>query len=145
MVGSWKCWERGINRITIHCTEPLGTHSTPAGEAGKTAELQLSLFSLPNPDPSLISSSVWNLDTMLLVLLRTRGLGENQILLRPAPCSAIIRKFPHAADGDKYRDPQPDIIQRARDLETFSSKWDISIKSLFSGSGNPAEEEAKRM
>ena len=31
------------------------------------------------------------------------------------------------------RDPQPDIIQRVRDLGTLSSKWDVSIKFLHPG------------
>lgn len=31
-------------------------------------------------------------------------------------------KYPPAADGDKYRDPQADIILRVRDLGIFSPK-----------------------
>lgn len=39
-------------------------------------------------------------------------------------------KLPPVADGKKYRDPQPDHMQRVRDLGTLSSKRDVSIKSL---------------
>jgi hypothetical protein len=60
-------------------------------------------------------------------------------LIQPSP-----EKLPSVADGNKYRDPQSDIIhrhreretqrqtqrQRDRDLGTHSSKWDVSIKSL---------------
>lgn len=34
---------------------------------------------------------------------------------------------------NKYKDPQPVIMQRVRDLGTFNTKWDVSIKSLPSG------------
>lgn len=43
-------------------------------------------------------------------------------------------KLPPGADENKYRDPQPDNIQRMRHLETQNSKSDVSIKSLPSGS-----------
>ena len=36
-------------------------------------------------------------------------------------------------------------MQRVRDLGTFTSKRDVSITSLYSRSGNPAEEEAVRV
>lgn len=41
---------------------------------------------------------------------------------RLVPCSAAIK------DENKYRDPQPHIMQR--DLGTVSLKWDVSMKSL---------------
>lgn len=50
-------------------------------------------------------------------------------------------KCPPAADGNKYRDPQPDNVQRVRDPGILSSKWNVSIRSLPSGlrrgGGNP--------
>jgi hypothetical protein len=36
---------------------------------------------------------------------------------------------PPTVDGSKYRDLQLDNVQRVSDLETFSPKWDVSIKS----------------
>lgn len=39
-------------------------------------------------------------------------LYSDQWLARPLP-----EQFPPAAGGSKYRDPQPDITQRVRDLE----------------------------
>jgi hypothetical protein len=50
---------------------------------------------------------------------------------RSVPSTDIIK--PPAADENRYRDPQPDSIQRVRDLEVISPKWDVSIKSLPSG------------
>ena len=47
---------------------------------------------------------------------------------RSVPCS--LEKLPHAADENKYRDPQPDIAQRVRDLGTLSPFWNFSIKSF---------------
>ena len=41
-------------------------------------------------------------------------------------------ELPPAGDGSKYRDPQPDIMQRMRDLRTLHPKGDFSIKSLSS-------------
>jgi hypothetical protein len=41
-------------------------------------------------------------------------------------------KLPSAADGNNYRDPQPDNVQRVRDLGTLSLKQDVFITS-FSG------------
>ena len=52
--------------------------------------------------------------------------------------------LPLAADGNKYRDPHPDIMQRIRDLETLFPKWDVSIKFLpHHSSGNIEEERQK--
>ena len=48
-----------------------------------------------------------------------------------------------AADGNKYRDPQPDNVQR--DLGKHSSKWDVSIKAHLSELREPQEEEAGRL
>jgi hypothetical protein len=31
---------------------------------------------------------------------------------------------------NKYKNPQPDIMQRVRYLRTLSPKWDVSIKSF---------------
>jgi hypothetical protein len=53
--------------------------------------------------------------------------------------------LPFAADRNKYRDPQPDIMQRVKDLGTLSPKWDVIIKSLPSGLRDPSEEKTERM
>ena len=42
---------------------------------------------------------------------------------RSVPCS--LEKLPHAADENKYRDPQPDIAQRVRDLGTLGQRQDV--------------------
>lgn len=34
-----------------------------------------------------------------------------------------------AVDGNKYREPHPDNMQRGRDRGTLSDEWDIFIKS----------------
>jgi len=44
--------------------------------------------------------------------------------------STIIEEACPAAHGNKYRDPQPKIIQRMRNLGTFSPNWNASIKFL---------------
>jgi hypothetical protein len=49
---------------------------------------------------------------------------------RSVPSQPSSEEPPPAADWNKYRDPQPDMTQRVRDLGTLSSKWDVSIKSL---------------
>lgn len=49
---------------------------------------------------------------------------------RPLPCSALIREIPPEANGNKYKDPQSDIIQSVRGLRTQSSKWIVFIKSF---------------
>jgi hypothetical protein len=36
--------------------------------------------------------------------------------------------FPPAIDGNKYKDPQLDNVQRVRNLGRFNHKWDSSIK-----------------
>jgi hypothetical protein len=40
------------------------------------------------------------------------------------------KKLSSASDKNKHRDPQANNTQRVRDLETFSLKQDVSIKSL---------------
>lgn len=45
--------------------------------------------------------------------------------------------LPPASDGNKYRDPEPGMMQQVRDLETLSTSWDVSIKSLSSWLGKP--------
>lgn len=42
-------------------------------------------------------------------------------------------KLPPAGDGNKYRDPEPESVLRARDLGTPLSKCDDFHKSLPSG------------
>lgn len=51
---------------------------------------------------------------------------------KPVPCLASSKKLPHAANGNRYREPQPDNTQRARDLGTLNPKQKVSIKSLTS-------------
>jgi hypothetical protein len=41
------------------------------------------------------------------------------------------QRLPPAAGRNKYRDPHLSAIQGARDLETLSPKWDLSIKPLL--------------
>ena len=58
---------------------------------------------------------------------------HTQIPLHEADLCLVLRsseKLPPAIDGSKYRDPEPDITQRVRDLVALSPKRDISIKSL---------------
>lgn len=56
---------------------------------------------------------------------------------------ASSEKPPHAANGNKYRDPQPDILQRVREL-VISPKWYVFIKSLPSELRDPKEKEEKK-
>lgn len=50
---------------------------------------------------------------------------------RSVSCSALSEKLHPTADRNKGRDPQLDNTQSMRDLETPSSKWDVSIKFLY--------------
>lgn len=55
---------------------------------------------------------------------------------RSAPCSAVNNnnnnKKLFGCRWDEYRDPQLNGMQRVRDLGVPSTKWEVSIKSLFS-------------
>ena len=63
----------------------------------------------------------------------------NEILQHSYQCLAQSspEKLPPAADGNKYRDPRSDIMQRMRHLGTLSPKRNFSIKSLPSGLREP--------
>lgn len=52
-------------------------------------------------------------------------LYSDQSLVQPSS-----EKLPPATDGNKYRDPQPDYMQRVKDLRTLSPKQNVSIKSF---------------
>jgi hypothetical protein len=52
--------------------------------------------------------------------------------------------LPPTVDGGKIQRPKPKISTVSK-LGTLSPKWNVSIKSLPSGSGNSLKEEAKRM
>ena len=41
------------------------------------------------------------------------------------PYTDIIRKLSSCSNGNKYRDSQPDVTQRVRDLGTHGPKWDL--------------------
>lgn len=45
----------------------------------------------------------------------------------------ISDKLPPATDENKYRDPQPDNMQRVKDLGTLSPKMEGSIKFFLAG------------
>ena len=45
--------------------------------------------------------------------------------------------LPLAADGNIYKDQQPDIMQRLRDLRILSPKGNIFLKTLFSELRDP--------
>lgn len=49
---------------------------------------------------------------------------------RSTPYSVVIRGVPFCNRWG-HRKPHPDITQTARDLETLSPKWDLSIKPLL--------------
>lgn len=51
----------------------------------------------------------------------------------PSVLLNITRKFPPAANGNEYRDPQLDIRQSVRDFGTFCPKQKVYIKSPPSG------------
>ena len=63
----------------------------------------------------------------------------DQCLVQPSS-----EKFPAAADGNKYGDPQPDIVQPVGDLGILSPKWDVSIKSLPLGLRKPCGNKTKQ-
>jgi hypothetical protein len=64
---------------------------------------------------------------------------------RSVPCSAIInQKLASASNGNKYRDPQPNIMQRMRDFGTLSPKGDAGIKSLHLGVGEPCRKGGRK-
>jgi hypothetical protein len=45
-------------------------------------------------------------------------------------CTTLIREAPSLAQGDKFKDTQPESIQKVRDLGTLRSKQDVSITTL---------------
>lgn len=53
----------------------------------------------------------------------------HKLMLRPF----ITREVSAAADGNRCRNPQPDLMQRVRDLKTLIPKFDVFPKSLPSG------------
>lgn len=58
------------------------------------------------------------------------------ILLYPYQCPAqpsSSEKLPLTVDGNKYRDPQLDNLQRKRGFGTPRPKWNVVIKPLPSG------------
>jgi hypothetical protein len=56
------------------------------------------------------------------------------------------KRLSPAAYGDKYKDPQPDNIQKMKDLRTFSLCKYMSLPNpSFQGSGNTADEKAERL
>ena len=58
-------------------------------------------------------------------------------------CSAIIRETSSCSKGNKYRNSDPDNVQRVRDLGIPSHNWDVFIQDPAKGYGNPVEEEVK--
>ena len=59
-------------------------------------------------------------------------------------CTQRSKRLPLTADGNGYRDPQPDITERVRDLGTSGPKWDVSIKSLHSELRKPPRKRRVR-
>ena len=47
---------------------------------------------------------------------------QSAILIDKPLAQPSSEKLPPAADGNKYRDPQPDITQREKDLGTLCPK-----------------------
>lgn len=56
-------------------------------------------------------------------------------------CSVINRNT--TAEGNKCRDPEPNIMQRVRDLE-HSPKWDVSVRYLPSKLSKPHRREDRK-
>lgn len=54
-------------------------------------------------------------------------------------------KLSLAVDGDKYRDPQPDFMQRLRGLGTLSPKCDVTIRSLPSEFSEPCRGGGRKV
>lgn len=67
----------------------------------------------------------------------TQGREANRCLLQSPPVSSCIRR-------NKYRDPQPDNMQRVRNLVKLSPKWQSSIKPLCSGFREPCRREGRK-
>ena len=54
-------------------------------------------------------------------------------------------KLPPAADGNKYRDSQPDIMKQRETLEHSALNEMSPSNPSPQGSGNPVEEEVARV
>lgn len=54
--------------------------------------------------------------------------SKTRVLLSHPPRSFFLQQI-------GQRDPQTDVMQRVKDLDTLNSKWDVFIKSLPPGSG----------
>lgn len=62
-------------------------------------------------------------------------------------CLALVsssEKLPPATLGSKYKDPQPDAMQRVRDVGTLIHKLDVFIKSLPSWLTEPCVREGRK-
>lgn len=62
-------------------------------------------------------------------------------------CLALVsssEKLPPATLGTKYKDPEPDVMQRVRVLGTFIHKLDVFIKSLPSWLTEPCVREGRK-
>jgi hypothetical protein len=53
-------------------------------------------------------------------------------------------KLPSTIHGNKYRDPQPDDIQRVRNFGALIPKLDVFIKSFPSGFRQPRGREGRK-
>lgn len=62
----------------------------------------------------------------------------NQCLNQPSS-----EKLPSAVDGNSYRDPQLDSVERERDFGISSPKWDVFITFLPQRSADCVEDEAR--
>jgi hypothetical protein len=54
-------------------------------------------------------------------------------------------QLPLAVDGNKYKDPYLDNVQRVKDPGTLILKWSVSIKSFPQGIRNSAKEEVEKL
>ncbi|KAL6037132.1 hypothetical protein STEG23_007437 [Scotinomys teguina] len=69
--------------------------------------------------------------------MNSKASKADQCLIQPSS-----EKLPLVADGNKYRDPQPDITHRV----AYTALSEMSTSNLFpSSSGNSTEEEGERV
>lgn len=69
--------------------------------------------------------------------------GSYSIFLDQCLAKLSSEKLSPTADGNKFGDPQPDDIQRMRDLGMLRPNSPSNPSSP--GSGNPAEEEKEKL
>ncbi|XP_076401629.1 uncharacterized protein LOC143267454 [Peromyscus maniculatus bairdii] len=70
---------------------------------------------------------------------------QQELLLHQCIIQRAADSFFFARDGNYYRDPQLDTVQRVRNFGALRCKWDVCIKPLPSRLSDPCGREGKKI